>query len=145
MIEIQGDLWEWRAHLKCGVIITTNGMVKASGKLVMGRGIALEAKKRFPGLDRLLGRFVLLNGNKPFRFLYQEAQLMTFPTKYLWREVSNKDLIVESAERIRLLLGQERMIYISGRPGCGNGELDWEEVKPLLIPILPDNVLITSW
>ncbi|MCZ7671791.1 MAG: hypothetical protein M5U34_34010 [Chloroflexi bacterium] len=37
-------------------LITTNSTLTRPNKLVMGRGIALQAKERFPGLDTALGR-----------------------------------------------------------------------------------------
>ncbi|MFW6042645.1 MAG: hypothetical protein ACOC9C_03095, partial [Chloroflexota bacterium] len=37
-------------------LITTNSTLKKNGALVMGRGIAQQARNRFPGLDLALGR-----------------------------------------------------------------------------------------
>ncbi len=30
------------------------------------------------------------------------------------------------------------------RPGCGNGQLKWEDVKPLIAPILDDRFIVVE-
>jgi hypothetical protein len=50
-----GDMWT--AYTAADLfLITTNATITARGALVMGRGIARQAKERFPGLDVALGR-----------------------------------------------------------------------------------------
>jgi len=44
MKEDKGDLWGYPADYRC---VTTNGVVKPNGKLVMGAGVALDAKRLF--------------------------------------------------------------------------------------------------
>jgi len=31
------------------------------------------------------------------------------------------------------------------RPGCGNGQLDWSDVHPVIAPILPDSVHVITY
>ena len=53
MREVIGNLWDFYdrgAH----VAITTNGSISGNNLAVMGRGVALEAKQRFPALPRQL-------------------------------------------------------------------------------------------
>lgn len=52
MKEAQGDLWTLPAEFRC---ITTNGIwSKNTGEAVMGAGVALDAKRRYPDLPRRL-------------------------------------------------------------------------------------------
>ena len=47
----------WTAYATADLfLITTNSTIRQDGALVMGRGIARQARDRFPGLDRALGR-----------------------------------------------------------------------------------------
>jgi hypothetical protein len=47
----------WSAYDAAGLfLITTNSTLKQNGALVMGRGIARQARDRFPGLGLALGR-----------------------------------------------------------------------------------------
>jgi hypothetical protein len=47
----------WTAYQSADLfLITTNATITARGALVMGRGIARQAKERFPGLNVALGR-----------------------------------------------------------------------------------------
>lgn len=68
MKELVGkDLFQYglAADVLC---ITTNGTLRKNGAAVMGKGCALEAKKRWPGIDDILGRLLLEKGNKPHFF-----------------------------------------------------------------------------
>jgi hypothetical protein len=60
---IKADIWAYWG-VADALCITTNGSLKAGGELVMGRGIALDAAQRFPGMALHLGRQVRQNGNK---------------------------------------------------------------------------------
>ena len=52
-----GDMWT--AYTAADIfLITTNATITTRGALVMGRGIARQAKERFPGLDTALGTHV---------------------------------------------------------------------------------------
>ncbi len=60
MKEYVGDIWQSGADVIC---VTTNGVLRKNGDLVMGAGIALEAKKRYPRLPAFLGGCVKRCGN----------------------------------------------------------------------------------
>jgi len=54
----RGDMWP--AFATAGLfLITTNSTIRKDGALVMGRGIARQARDRFPGLAVNLGRYIL--------------------------------------------------------------------------------------
>lgn len=52
---VTGNMWD-SYEVADLFLITTNSTLTRPNKLVMGRGIALQAKERFPGLDTALGR-----------------------------------------------------------------------------------------
>ena len=57
----QGDMWSVFSEADL-FLITANATLTLQGKLVMGTGIAKEARDRFPGLDQALGKAVLEQG-----------------------------------------------------------------------------------
>ena len=146
MIEVTGDLWTYPADFR---VITTNGARRRDGCAVMGRGCAAEAKAKYPALPALLGDRLRRRGNHVHFFSREElgvgaAQgLFTFPVKHVWDQPADLALIAQSvAEFKRVLLESAR--YVMPRPGCGNGQLDWNDVKPLLLE-LPDNVVVIDF
>jgi len=137
MIEQRGDFWQIVDALDKPVIIcvTTNGVVKKSGDLVMGKGIALQFAKRFPGLPLLLGEKVALYGNIVHLIITPDYRhtIASFPTKHNWRDDSSLSLIEKSAMLLEQLVTEHNKNAYLTRPGCGNGNLSWEQqVKPIL-------------
>lgn len=143
MIEVYGNLWdeEWEDYWK---VILTNSSVKTDGRAVMGKGCALEASLRFPDLPFDLGFKLQRFGNSVYE--WPKFNLMTFPTKYSWWNPSNINLIINSAKQLTVYANRNKeRKYILPRPGCGYGGLKWEEVKPEIEGILPDNVFIITF
>jgi hypothetical protein len=160
MNEIVGDLFTWlppgKTHLKEGTdiirVITTNGTVKKNGEAVMGRGCALEAKTKWPSLPMLLGQ-AIANRGLSTRLLYTahgygggkppvpHTHLISFPVKFHWMEPANLALIQKSMAEL-VVIKHSSLRYNSNveggptivmpRPGCGNGRLTWDAVKPVL-------------
>jgi hypothetical protein len=142
-------LWN-QGHWVC---VTTNGFVKRNGCAVMGRGNALAMAQVVPQLPELLGMHISRKGNhvgviydriiafpvKPsqgdysmvldrVRDLYRPGQIIPgFHCK------ASLELIKRSAEELVQLkkAGDIPIIYLPV-PGVGNGELDFESVKPIL-------------
>lgn len=153
MLEIKGNIW------KCeGIIcVTTNGILNKAGNLVMGKGIALEAKIKFPELPAVFGQHVKKNGNIPFLY-YQNGWpcCLSFPTKHHWKDKSDLQLIKNSAKIAQSianeLIGQpipgsylsSAYNFYMSRPGCGNGHLNWNDVKPVIADILSDQFIVVS-
>ena len=142
MKEVFGDLWEFD-----GIIaITTNGFVKRDGSCVMGRGCAKEAAVRFEWLPRKLGAAISKHGNHVFYF--PEYRLITFPVKHVWWEPADPKLIERSARELLETINNLKItepVYLP-RPGCGNGQLRWENVKEILSPILKsDQINIVTY
>lgn len=143
MQEIFGDLWAYFQRPETTVLITTNGTIKKTGRCVMGKGNARQARDKFPGIDLELGKKILEHGNFPHPLL--NGLIYSFPVKHQWFERADLALIVSSATILdRLARARaEHYIYVLPRPGCKNGQLLWEEVKPV-IAFLPDNVWVIT-
>ncbi len=143
MLELVGDLWDY--HDKgYYVIITTNGFVKKNGECVMGRGVAQQAKQRFPELPKKLGETINKWGNRPYCF--SKYKIITFPTKHVWWENSDIELIVKSARELVINIVSRRYtdkIYMV-RPGCSNGGLEWTVVKPRIKDIFNDQYIVVE-
>lgn len=150
MMEVYGDLWTYQPDDTSFIIpcITTNGFIKTNGRAVMGRGVAKEALERYPELDKALGQMLDIHGTKVLVLAPDNrgSILISFPTKYHWREKADLELISKSAGELRsLALGSPNWVFILPRPGCSNGRRDWlMEVKPIIEPMLPDNVHVIT-
>jgi hypothetical protein len=140
MVEAIGNLWTYPADFR---VITTNGSVRKDGCAVLGRGCAREAALKFPALPRELGAQLVSHGNRVYFFDHHGGGLFTFPVKHQWMEHADLDLIRESTESFaRQLL--KSCTYVMPRAGCGNGQLRWEDVRPILA-VLPDNVVVIDF
>lgn len=131
MIEIEGNIWNIKSDWKC---ITTNGRVSYDGTAVMGRGVALQAKQRYPELPRILGKHIKEFGNVPGLLSYTgQFSIWSFPVKHHWKEKADLNLIMRSVDLISQAADKFRCNdIIIPRPGCGNGQLTWEQVKPIV-------------
>ena len=86
MQEIVGNLWNY--HKKgFWIVVPTNGIVKEDGEAVMGRGLALQAKVKFPEMPSELGMSLKECGNEIC--LFYKYHIITFPVKHNWWEKSN--------------------------------------------------------
>lgn len=152
MREQTGNLWTLPADARC---ITTNGMTRPSdGKAAMGKGCALEARNRFPGLDTYLGLMLHDYGNHVHQLMQAPKQpmgtgtwvLLSFPTKHHWKDKSDLNLIRQScAELLEVADTEPRWeTILLPRPGCGAGGLSWPAVKAVISPLLDDRVVIVA-
>jgi len=144
MIEAHGDLWEYPAD---AYVITTNGAVRKDGAAVMGRGVALQAKQKFPGIDRELGR-LLSNYGFNCWIVNKDPIVISFPVKFHWNEKADPLLIMKSLYELwdivtNMLARKENMVVAMPRPGCGNGQLKWEDIKPL-VSFLDDRFVVVN-
>lgn len=121
---------------------------------VMGKGIALQFKKAYPENYQYYRRACQSKKVKPgsmFIFntnrLTPPRYLINFPTKRHWR---NKSRLEDIRLGLNALVKEVKRLGIRSIAipplGCGNGGLDWSEVKPLIItafkPLPEINVLL---
>lgn len=128
------------------ICITTNGIIKANNRAVMGAGIAKTANDLYK-LDAELASHLKTCGNTPHVFLttgYNGCQLISFPTKHNWRDNSDLHLIKRSAEILVEICNYRHIskCYLTP-PGCNLGKLNWDkDVKPILENILDDRFVV---
>lgn len=150
MKEVYGDIWDY--HWESGkkiyikgsswIVITTNGSVRKDGACVMGRGVAKQAALKFPMLPFELGKCLKSEfGNTVYMFM--QYKILTFPVKHNWREKADLNLIEKSCKELVKEAPRQDNIYMV-RPGCGNGGLDWKDVKPVLEKYLDDRFTVVE-
>lgn len=148
-IKTDFDIWDYKEEIDRDAMmlcVTTNGDVNKLGLAVMGRGVALQSSKKYPGLSRLLGDKIRIWGNAPYGGLISRTPMLySFPVKYHWKEAASLELIKWSTQALNKFIrhtGRGRTVLLP-RPGCGNGKLDWEDVEPI-VRMLPDNVWVCT-
>jgi O-acetyl-ADP-ribose deacetylase (regulator of RNase III) len=107
---------------------------------VMGKGIALQFKRAFPENFRSYQqacRDGLVRPGKMFTFRNGPSKnpryIINFPTKRHWREKSKMEYIQNGLEAMVEEICKLGIRSVAVPPlGCGNGGLDWEEVRSLL-------------
>lgn len=115
---------------------------------VMGKGIALMFKERFPenfeAYDRACKRKEVQLGRM---FVTESPELsgprwiINFPTKGHWRYPSRLEWIEEGLVDLRRVVIEKSIRSIAVPPlGSGNGGLDWRDVRPLIESALGDLV-----
>jgi O-acetyl-ADP-ribose deacetylase (regulator of RNase III) len=140
LIYLKGDIFNSPAQ----VIVNTVNTVG-----VMGKGIALTFKQKYPDMFReyqgLCDRKLLEPGKL---FLWKKSQkwILLFPTKVHWRNPSKLEYIEQGLKKF---VDNWQRIGINSiafpRLGCGNGNLDWNDVRPLMekyLKSLPINIYI---
>lgn len=143
----QGDMWTVYDQADL-FLVTTNGVVTRSGALVMGAGIAGQARDRFPGLDQALGSTVKAAGS-PYGLLvspkWPKARLGAFQTKDNWTEGSSPALIGFAANKLLAWCEAHPTARVHlNMPGVGHGGLFRGAVLPLLAS-LPDTVTVWEY
>lgn len=154
MLEVTGNMFKMMQDYEA-ICVTTNGVLKSNGELVMGAGIALQFKRQFNGIEFELGKLVVERGNVPNvvkrRINYgrdyihtKYVQIISYPTKHHYREDSDLNLIYHGALAIAGIADELKLSRILlTRPGCGLGNRSWEyEVKPLLTNIFDDRFTV---
>ena len=102
----------------------------------MGKGLALEVKKRFPNVfikyqqrcrqGRMkIGKLQLIKG--------QPQWVLNFPTKDHWRGRSRIEFVEAGLRTFNATYRKNRITSIAFPPlGCGSGGLLWDDVGPLM-------------
>lgn len=143
----RGNMWRSFSRTD-GFCITTNSYIRKDGELVMGAGIALQAKKIFDDLPLALGRKIenkcghlgvygILPSNRK-----EIDKMVAFQVKTHFKNQADLGLIEKSTNQLSTIAKK----YPNKRldlnfPGIGRGGRSVEEVMPI-IKQLPDNVHI---
>jgi len=104
---------------------------------VMGKGIALEFKKRFPEMyEDYLRRCKAGEVKLGHPYLYRRLippWILNFPTKDHWRSVSRLEDIVRGLRYLERYYKEWGITSLAVPPlGCGHGQLEWNVVGPTL-------------
>ncbi|MEU4470262.1 macro domain-containing protein [Micromonospora sp. NPDC023888] len=116
---------------------------------VMGKGIALQFKRAYPAnyaayrtacaaKEIKLGQMFLFDSARPGPGRY----VINFPTKGHWRTSSKvADVQAGLLDLVRVVRAHGISSVAVPALGCGNGGLDWDEIRPLIeraFAALPD-------
>lgn len=132
MIEyVTGDILEDDAEALVNTVNTVG---------VMGKGIALQFKRRFPGnyeAYRKACEAEEVDSGKMFVWhtgqLGNPQYIINFPTKRHWKSKSRIEDIEAGLRDLQRVILDLRIDSIAVPPlGCGNGGLDWAIVGPLI-------------
>jgi hypothetical protein len=118
MIEAPGDLWDHHA------------------------AVALQAAQRSPDLPFVLGAAIEVDGNHVHAF--RDFRVFSFPVKQPWIEPADPDPIQQSARQQWYAFWKMNLDKVYMARPCGNGQLKWEDVKPLIAPILDDRFIVVE-
>ncbi|MHC4508487.1 MAG: type II toxin-antitoxin system antitoxin DNA ADP-ribosyl glycohydrolase DarG [Planctomycetota bacterium] len=104
---------------------------------IMGKGIALEFKNRFPEMfkdyvQRCERREVRLGRPYIYKSLFGQ-QIVNFPTKEHWKSLSRVSDIENGLDYLLARYQRWGITSMAVPPlGCGNGQLEWKIVGPLI-------------
>lgn len=124
---LEGDIFNSPAQ----VIVNTVNTVG-----VMGKGIALSFKNKYPEMFQAYKRVCekkLLKTGKLMLYYAPDHWILLFPTKEHWRRPSKLEYIESGLVKFVESYAEKNITSIAfPRLGCGNGELNWEDVRPLM-------------
>jgi O-acetyl-ADP-ribose deacetylase (regulator of RNase III) len=124
---IKGDLFSSPAQVLVNTVNTVG---------VMGKGIALEFKNRYPDMYNVYQKLCdekKMDIGKLMLWKEDAKWILLFPTKKHWRSPSKLSYIENGLEKFLLSyesLGIESIAF--PRLGCGNGGLEWDDVRQLM-------------
>jgi O-acetyl-ADP-ribose deacetylase (regulator of RNase III) len=103
---------------------------------VMGKGIAADFKRQYPDMFKLYKAICddrLLEPGKLWLWRGPERWVLNFPTKKHWRRPSRLEWIDQGLRKFVYEYERRGIVEISfPRLGCGNGGLDWDDVRPVM-------------
>lgn len=129
-----GNIVDDRAQV---LVNTVNSQLSDFGNPVMGAGVALAFKERFPSIMRPYGDAIKSGELTPGR-----ALLFDLPDGRQWAALATKDHYKDSSKEAWVEAGLKELgekMRAAGLtsvalppPGCGNGGLDWKKIEPLV-------------
>src|SRR6266852_2537532 len=134
---VVGDIFKSKAQTLVNTVNTVG---------VMGKGVALGFKERFPDMyedyrKRCEGGELKLG----IPYLHRRAHLpwiLNFPTKEHWRSVSRLDDIIRGLKHLAKHYREWGITSLAVPPlGCGQGQLEWRVVGRTLYRYLKQLVI----
>ena len=114
----------------------------------MGKGIAYQFKQYFPEMNAAYVKKCRAGQLVPGALHCYETEnqlIINFPTKNKWREKSRMEYISSGLEQLSEIIKSNSILSIAIPPlGCGNGGLNWSEVKELILTKLKPIEKITE-
>jgi len=119
---------------------------------VMGKGIALQFKNRFPknyhiykeackSQELKIGQMLVVKDGD----LLNEKYIINFPTKEHWKSPSKIEYIEQGLIGLKEVIRKYSIKSIALPPlGCGNGGLDWNIVKRMIVESLGNLDILIS-
>jgi hypothetical protein len=142
-----GDMWSVYDDADL-FLLTTNSAITKDGALVMGRGIALEASQRFPGLSKAIGQQIVKTCGSLGTYgllvssRWPEAKLGAFQAKTNPKQSASLALIQKSTTALCAWCKEHPQASVHlNFPGTGHGGLLREKVLPI-VEQLPETVCI---
>lgn len=103
---------------------------------VMGKGVAAEFKGRYPKMFKAYQKLCTsgeLDIGKLHLWREPDHWVLNFPTKTTWKKPSHLNFISEGLKTFVASYREMQISSIAFPPlGCGNGNLGWIDVKPLM-------------
>jgi O-acetyl-ADP-ribose deacetylase (regulator of RNase III) len=131
---VQGNLFDSQAEALVNAVNTVG---------VMGRGVALEFKNRFPENylayrvackreEIVVGKMFTFELNRETS-LEQPRWIINFPTKQHWRNPSKLEFVCDGLEDlVRVIESHSIRSVALPALGCGTGGLEWKTVRELI-------------
>lgn len=132
---VNGDMFESGAD----ILVNTVNCVG-----VMGKGVALEFKKRYPALFSAYKRYCSAKHLFPGGLFVWDCPedgktIVCLATKDHWRNPSEYEWIKKGLFLLKVFLEQHGKIKVAIPPlGCGCGGLNWEVVRGMITQELSD-------
>lgn len=125
---LEGDLLKSNMHALVNTVNTVG---------IMGKGVALAFKKRYPDMYRdyveRCSRGEVRLG-EPYVYRASDHVIVNFPTKQHWRSVSRLSDIEAGLDYLEGHYKEWQIKSLAVPPlGCGNGQLEWRVVGPILL------------
>jgi O-acetyl-ADP-ribose deacetylase (regulator of RNase III) len=124
----KGDMFDVEADVRVNTVNCVG---------VMGAGVALAFKKRYPDMfldyKKACDAGQVSPGNMYVWHSQANDWVINFPTKRHWREKSRYDDILSGLDALFNYLKKHVGVRVAlPALGCGNGGLDWSRVKPMI-------------
>jgi uncharacterized protein YwgA/O-acetyl-ADP-ribose deacetylase (regulator of RNase III) len=125
---LEGDLLKSNMHALVNTVNTVG---------IMGKGVALAFKRQYPDMYhdyvKRCSRGEVRLG-EPYIYRANDHVIVNFPTKQHWRSVSRLSDIEAGLDYLEHHYKEWQIKSLAVPPlGCGNGQLEWRVVGPILL------------